>query len=370
MPLADPNARARSGLLLASYFDLRTAEGPLHAQSVADVGRKFLAGQPIPPYQEIAPSILRHMIMIDDPDVPRISDPRQLAGARRTAEWDALCVQLEWWPKLAPEARLRIAQVLLKLGFWRTIAVQCAEPNSQVGPPPVALQLRRIRHVAETKLAGRDNVIFAPESHPDLVRLATGEENEVSARIPAALNLLMHHARSPERPEEQIQRWSTLARSLVESAPSSSLSPILLSAYWRGLSFISFRGGAHAETAAMLDEAEWAADRAVEEADPDRRLLACENRYLVVLTRARAAAAAGMFDAAERFHRSLVRQDPLSAQAHVLLGEFLMVRERFHEAVPAFATAARLGAPYSGYARNQAIRCAALLKTHRKPAAS
>ena len=37
----------RSGVLLAAYFDLRTDEGPLHARSVADVGRRFLAGQPI-----------------------------------------------------------------------------------------------------------------------------------------------------------------------------------------------------------------------------------------------------------------------------------------------------------------------------------
>ncbi|WP_328404700.1 hypothetical protein [Nocardia sp. NBC_00403] len=81
--------------------------------------------------------------------------------------------------------------------------------------------------------------------------------------------------------------------------PSSRLT----SAYWRGLSFLPYQAGDHAEVARMLDLAEDSAVQAVNEAEPGQLLVALENLHPVLETRGRAAWDAGELESAESYYR-------------------------------------------------------------------
>lgn len=349
----------RSGVLLAAYFDLRTDEGPLHARSVADMGRCFLAGQPIPAYQSVTGSGLRGLIAADAPELPHINDPRELERPRRTREWDYLCDQLSRWDDLADERRLATAQVLFKLGFWQTLVslpITTAAPDAR--PVAVGWQLARIQYSASMKLQGRDDFVLPPELRDVFARLARDDGSPVAKRLGAAVNLLVHHARY-DRSRQEITRWHDVARGLVSAASPGDLSLVLLSAYWRGSSFAPFFDHDHAQVAQMLDKAEHTATQAVEQAEPDQRVLALENLRLVLMTRARAASVAGDQTAEESYVRRLARLDPLDSHAHVLLANFLFKAGRVDEARLGYLAAARLGAPFTELAQLQALRCAA-----------
>jgi hypothetical protein len=337
----------RSGVLLAAYFDLRTDEGPLHARSVADVGRRFLAGQPIPAYQCVTGSGLRGLIAADAPELPNINDPRELERPRRSPEWEYLCNQLGKWDDLTDDHRLATAQVLFKLGFWQTLVSL-----------PITWQLARIQYSASMKLQGRDDFVLPPELLDVFARLARDDSSPLAKRLGAAVNLLVHHARyDPSRRE--MARWHDVARGLVNSASPGDLSLVLLSAYWRGSSFAPFFDNDHEQVAQMLDAAELTATQAIDEAEPDQRILALENLRLVLMTRARAAAGASNQIAEESYVRRLAGLDPLDSHAHVVLANFLFKAGRLDEARSSYLTAARLGAPFTEFAQLQALRCAA-----------
>jgi hypothetical protein len=349
----------RSGELLAAYFDLRTDEGPLHARSVADVGRRFLAGQPIPAYQCVTGSGLRRLIAADAPELPDINDPRELEPPRRTREWDYLCDQLSSWDDLADDRRLATAQVLFKLGFWQTlVSLAVATPGPEARPEAVGWQLARIQYSAGMKLRGKDDFVLPPELQEVFARLARDDSSPLAKRLGAAVNLLVHHARY-DHSRREIARWHDVARDLVDAASPGDLSLVLLSAYWRGSSFAPFFDNDHEHVAQMLDEAELAAARAIEQAEPDQRVLALENLRLVLMTRARAAAGAGDRNAEESYDRRLARLDSLDSHAHVVLANFLFRAGRVGEARSSYLAAARLGAPFTEFAQLQALRCAA-----------
>jgi hypothetical protein len=349
----------RSGVLLAAYFDLSTDEGPLHARSVADVGRRFLADQPIPAYQCVTGSGLRGLIAADAPELPNINDPRELERPRRTREWDYLCDQLPRWNDLADERRLAAAQVLFKLGFWQTlVSLPITTPATDTRPGAVGWQLARIKYSASMKLQGRDDFVLPPELRDVFARLARDDGSPLAKRLGAAVNLLVHHARY-DRSRREIACWHDIARGLVDAASPGDLSLVLLSAYWRGSSFAPFFDNDHERVAQMLDAAELTATQAVDQAEPDQRVLTLENLRLVLMTRARAAAGAGDQIAEESYVRRLAQFDPLDSHAHVVLANFLFKAGRLDEARSGYLAAARLGAPFTELAQLQALRCAA-----------
>jgi hypothetical protein len=346
----------RSGTLLASYFDLHSADGPLHARSVADVGRKLCSDEPIPAYQSTTLSALRRSIELDAPDLPKVDDPRQMDPSLRTEEWAYLCNRLDAWGTLDGVHRLRVAQVLYKLGFWYTVvSLDMGEADKRLKDD--RWRLVRLQECALMKMSGEDEVTVPPRTYEIFAKLARDENSPVPSRISAAVNLVVHHARS-DRSEADIRLWGTLAETLVDEASPGTLSPLLVSAYWRGISFVPFFRDDHAEVHRMLDEAEAIGAQGVAELGDDRQLLALENMRLVFMTRARAATAAGDAESAERYHRLLVELDPLDSHGHVLLADFLLEDGRLDAARSHYLEAAELGAPHTGYARTRAAYCA------------
>ncbi|MEV4017756.1 bacterial transcriptional activator domain-containing protein [Nonomuraea angiospora] len=339
--------------LLRAYLDLTADAGPLHARSIADLGRRLAAGEQVPSYQINTPSMLRVSLAAAGGAKVACDDPREVPPAERSPRWEHLCAMLDRWAALPAGERAAVAATLSKLGFWATVG--------HLVPPDLAPE-RSVHHArlavlrcnADHKRSGSTPATHAA-ARMTLAAIATSRELPAATRLAAAVNLIVDQAKS-DRSMQEMDRWKEVADGLVATAPNE-LRPVQLSYYWRGVSFLPFFRGDHASVRRMLDEAEDSSVAAVEQAGEDELLLAEENRHPLLETRARAAAVAGDLDEAERYYRALVLLDPEDSKVHVRLADHLFRRERIAEAWEAYQDAAALGVPYTSYAHTQAARC-------------
>jgi len=334
--------------LLAAYFDLASDSGPIHARTVADTGRRFLAREPIPLYQVLPAAQLRACISRDCPQAPRISDPRELAQGTRTPPWDYLCAQLDEWDDLDPLAQLEVAQVLYRLGFWAVI-ISIVPVGHQPEPTLNGARLALLCYAAADLTGEKDPGIQAG-TRELLAIVATNVDMPPDARLRAATNLVVHHARG-DHSISAMQRWHGVAQRILADHHSKALDPVLLSTYWRGVSFVPYVQGDRSETIFMLDEAERLAHEALATEKPEDGLLATEVLYPLLETRGRTCAEYRDFDGAEHYYRALVVHDPLACLTHFRLAEFLLHQGRFKESVPEYRRAADLGAPITDIAQ-------------------
>jgi HEXXH motif-containing protein len=345
----DPRTRPPlTARLLGSYFDLHSDAGPLHARIAADLGNRLLSGRPISAYQTVLPARLRMSISQDCPDLPVLSDPRELPTRQRTPQWSFLCVQLERWDKLGPAEQLRVARVLARLGFWKSVA----SLPVRHGTPSGGLDQRRLAYLHCTALLNTHSAEpgIGQEAYRIQASLAEDPGLPFQARLSAAVNVTVVHARFG-RDLVQSARWKRLAETLVKEAPPGDISDLLMSAYWRGVSLVPFFEQRHDLVADMLDEAEWLARRAAAEPARDQWLLAAENLHLVLEARAWAADSANDEEAALRYYRELLKLDPLDSKGFVRIGDFYRMHGKYESATRAYEKAAILGAPYTAHAR-------------------
>ncbi|MBM2621408.1 hypothetical protein JIG36_38485 [Actinoplanes sp. LDG1-06] len=387
----------RTGEMLAAYFDLRSDCGPVHARIVGLMGRRLVSGAAVPACQTVTPSGLRYAISLDAPELPLIDAPRALTAARRSPEWAHLCTLVDAWDDLTPADRLRVARVLHKLGFWATLLTLTPPPtdrHAETVDAGVWRALTRLRRMATLKMRGEDDFPIPPDMYEVYAAAAHDPGTPLEERISAAVNLAAHHGRN-DRVADDIAPWAELAMRLVQS---SALTPLLASAAWRAICFLPYYRSDHRAVATMLDEAERLGRAALEAAQPgpatveaaqpgpaaveaaqlghvaptspatttgradaegrdagaDDRLLAVEN--LRVLSQTRGRAARDPLEA-ESWYRRAVELDPEDPQTHVTLGDHLVRCGRSEEAYASFATAAELGAPYTGYSRMGMERC-------------
>lgn len=351
-----PAPPSRTRELLPAYFDLTSDRGPLHNRALADLGRSLRAGRALTAYQSLSAVWMRPSIHRDCPDLPVLRDPRELPAQSRSPEWDFLCRRLDDWNLLAPSAQADTAVVLTKLGFWHSMARLPVDHD--VGHS--ALESRRVAYLHCTALLnvhGTD-----PQAGHDargiLAGIAADTELQTPARLSAAINLIVLHARS-HQPRQRLRFWQDTASRLVDEASPNECGRLLMSAYWRAVSFIPFLEGDHGETQDMLGEAERLAQLAVvEAAQGNRYVVAAETLGLVLDTRGRAAEAAGDADQALRCCRDSTELDPLDSKALVRLADCLLWTGDVDGARRAYADAAHLGAPYTSYASAQFNRLA------------
>lgn len=338
---------------LAAYLDLNSSHGPLHARAVADTGRCYLAGLPLPPYQ-FSPSATFRAALAEEAGErkPVVRDPRYRPAVHRSAAWQRLCTDLDAWQCLSTAQQLDVSTVLARLGFWTTLA---GLPLLGGAPTQDALRLAHRRCVAQRMVTGGDPEVT--RRLRSLLRVQAEDDSlPLPVRLGAAVNLVVEHARSAGSPAA-LAHWQSAARALVAQAPPGTFSDILLSAYWRGLSFVPFHHGDHDWVREMLDAAERLAHAALRTARPERRLLARENHRLVLMTRARAAQARGCRGKTEHYLRAAIRADPRDPVSHVQLADFLVLTGRLRDAQGSYRRAAALGAPCTAYARAQAVNC-------------
>lgn len=338
---------------LASYHDLASDHGPLHAKAVADTGRRYLADLPLLPYQSFPTAAFRAELD-GEPGVPHVvvRDPRDLPRPLRGAAWRRLCADLDAWRQLDTSRRLVVSTVLARLGFWSALAVL---PLPDAPPARDAPRLVHRLCVARRKSArgGPEVTHLLREA---LRAQAANDSLALPARLGAAVNLLVEHARSGGA-ADALAHWQSVSQGLVERAAPGTYSDLLLSAYWRGVSFVPFHGGDHGRVREMLDASERLARTALRTAGPERLLLARENHRLVLMTRARAAQADGRAEEAEQYLRAAVRADPQDPVSSVQLADHLVLAGRLREAGESYLRAASLGAPCTAYARGQAANC-------------
>ncbi|QKZ17840.1 hypothetical protein [Streptomyces chartreusis] len=344
---------------LASYHDLDSDRGPLHARAVADIGRHYLAGLQLPPYQSF-PAVSFRAAMAEEVEEQTVAvrDPREHPTARRSAAWRQLCADLGTWQQLDSMQQLDVATVLARLGFWTALA-DLPLPEGKSGH--VALRLAERLCVARRLVIGDD-----PEVTGRLRRLlrarAEADDVPLQLQLGAAVGLVVEHARSDVSPTA-MAHWQSKAQALMARAPYGTYGDILLSACWRGVSFVPFHQGDHDRVREMLDASERLARSALRTVGPRRRLLAEENFRLVLMTRARAAQARGDRSETEGRLRSIVHVDPQDPVSHVRLADFLVLVGQPHKAGDHYRRAAELGAPCTAYAREQAANCRALRLT-------
>ncbi|MCQ8772081.1 tetratricopeptide repeat protein [Streptomyces telluris] len=352
-----PEPTPRSRELLTSYFDLETPGGPLHAKCTADVGRRLAEGLPIPVYQIASLGLLREALKAEQPAQPNPDDPRDLPKAMRSAPWNHLCDMADNWGDLSVLDRSRLVTALAKLGFWNSVADLV--PADGGGSSLDALRLAYFRHNADAQLApdARSAAAAFVRARSVMETIARSEDFDPVVRYGAAAHMIVLCAKGEkEKALADMRHWLQAADAVAARA-GKEMEPLHTSIYWRGVAFIPFFEGNHAEVKRQLELSEKYAMEAVEAADADTRLLALENVHPVLETSGRSAKARGDIDGAEQFYRRMTEWDPLDPKAHVRLADFLMGENRVAEARDAYSTAARLGAPYASYAHCQAARC-------------
>jgi HEXXH motif-containing protein len=334
--------------MLTAYLDACSEHGPLHAQITADLGSRLLLGTQFPPYQVVTPAGLRAGIAADCPALPSLADPRELPARQRSAPWNFLCAELDRWDRLDAAERLRAARVLARLGFWATLA------SLPIGHDPADRTLGGLRLAALHCGALHAVRGATPELGAEAFRIqrdiAANPDMPVGARLSAAVNATVMYGRSGS-PAANVWERAEIAQRIVPQASRGELSDLLLSAYWRGISFAPLAGGNHRVVAEMLDESERLARQAVAAPATGQRLLAAENLHLVLETRGQAASLANDAQSAHGYLAELARRDPLDARPFVRLGNLFLVHEDFTRASHAYRRAALLGAPHTAYAR-------------------
>ncbi|WP_159850557.1 tetratricopeptide repeat protein [Nocardia sp. CY41] len=336
---------------LAAYLDLSSTHGPLQAQIVADLGYRFTVGEALPSYQTVTSADLRVLISLDAQKLPYLEDPRTLPPDERTPPWQCLCENLDAWEDLPAQTRLRTVQIVAKLGFWQIVADLAGDARMTVPatsrPMAHLSALAQLRTGGDTQRANHRIAWLAEQKAAD-------ESLSPAARLSAAINLTVHYART-EGLGAQCTRWQSAAKNLADTVPTSAMGGVLGSAYWRGMSLLSFLAHDYRGTASLLERAEDCARNAVGAASPDRLLAAQENLQTVLDTRGRAAWTSGDLDRAESYFCEAVELDPHSSMTHVRLGDFLTDIGQFERALAQFSRAAELGAPCTQYARARSV---------------
>jgi HEXXH motif-containing protein len=333
--------------ILTAYSDLRSERGPLHAQVTADLGSRLLQGSPFPPYQVVTPAGLRASIAADWPGLRTLSDPRQMQPRQRSAPWSFLCDELDGWDRLDLAEQLRAARVLARLGFWALLA-SLPVRHDPINCPLDGLRLMALHCTALRTVRGATAELGA-ESFRIQRSIAANPDLPVSARLSAAVNATVMHGRSGSHPAA-VWECVGVAQQLVSQAARGELSDLLLSAYWRGISFAPLAEGNHRLVAEMLDESERIARQAVASTTPEQRLLTAENLHLVLETRGQAAGLSNDARSADYF-AEFARRDQLDARAFTRLGDYFLSHNEYTRADHAYRRAALLGAPFTAYAR-------------------
>ncbi|MDQ0941144.1 hypothetical protein [Streptomyces sp. V1I1] len=338
--------------VLAAYFDLETDQGPLHARAVADIGRRYLAGRLLPPYQVVTSGNFRQSLAVAFPRWAHVHDPRGLPEPSRSAAWALLCQELNDWDSLEDSRCLSVAKVLARLGFWHTLAGLAPARN---GDPESLVHVRlEILHYTAAQVTRGMAPNLAARTTELLVRVAENHRFPANARLSAAINLLVKHARS-DRTMSEMLHWQNAAERLMGDPPEGGFSALMLSACWRGMSFVPFFLSDHSEVRRQLDLSEHYAR--LESADSVQgAYLHPENLRFVLISQSKAAEAAGDRRTAELYLRKVVRLDPLDTASHVLLADNLVISDRLALARRSYRTAAGLGGPYASYAAAQMAR--------------
>ncbi len=357
----DPKAVERhpTAFRMRPFIDLGTCSeaAPLAAQMVEQASLLMQRDDETPfPTQLNTEEMLRSQLLQESGLwCYMVDDPRGLRGRLQTPGWNKLVERLLSSPSLRPAQLLRLASVLNKLGFYRTtLQILSAQPEAAICAQPYAGKLE-LAHLNAGFKAGLER----PSSARRRCERVAQQARDPRLRLKAALLLVVHHARV-ERNREEMERWGAMASSMIASAPQAKdfESHLQRSIHYRAVSFVPFYKGQRGPVVQMLGLAQAHALEACRTArGRSQELLAQENLHPVLETRGKEAEWLGDHELALQRREALVAHDPFDPKCHVRLGDTAFRFGRHQIALRAFTLAARLGAPYTAYARWMRARC-------------
>lgn len=341
---------------LRPFLDLGDAGGPIHAR-VAFFAAQWLDERRADdlPVQINTPAAFRRALVAGQGlHIYDIDDPDELAIEHRSPLWHVLCDVLQDWEHLSSCDRLNAATVLNKLGLYRATLSYVTD----VSPTAIATDSFAAR--LAMKRANALYKIYAGTARPTvedvLARVARTAPRDSRTRLAAAINLVVHFAKSPID-IQSLARWAQVAE-LEAKALDPERRPgdaLLCSQLYRAVSFVPFFAGETARVTAMMDEAEFWARRLAEE--PGWEMLAAENLHPLIETRAREASWLGDSDLALERTLAFVDLDPLDGKVHFRLGEAYRSRAELQLAIDAYSRASTLAPHYASIAFLRAADC-------------
>ncbi len=338
-----------SAWLMRPYIDLEGPGGSIQARTVAYTVT-CLANEAMPQIfsQGNTRAGLRDEL-VRECGLPHyhLDWPEELPTALRTAHWQILCDALARWSVLDYEQKSKVTAVLGKLGLYKAVLhaiPRCSAGEIASSEEQASLALKRVN--ALFKL---DAVRSLQEVEEISGCVATSAPGDGRTRLRAALNLVVHYARSGADSKKNLPELRTWVE--VAQKEFACLQPerfpvdhLYASMYYRGVSFLPYHTGDRETVASMLDEAELHAQALFEQTSIPEAI-AAENLHALLETRAKEARWAGNYELALVRLRKLVELDPLEPKVYIRLGDVLFGQKRFSEALPQYQQAARLGAP-------------------------
>lgn len=330
--------------MFAPLIDLGPAsDGPLHLYRVEfafdDLVEKPRAR---PNLQRVLPAAFRtsllHRVGRNDVDV---ADPRDVARDRRTPRWQELCDRLDHAERERGEALLGILRILGALGF-HALVIRLGE-RADTAPRE---QMVARRYLVETSRYLRHLDYREPYDISQMASVAMAAPQRSSLRANAMLHMVVQSARDA-RDALAVRHWRGLLHAELQ-AMEHDLDRfdwlLLMSRFWRAASFLPQILNDRTAVVNEMDECERLA-RALAPQGRRQEILAKENLYPVLESRAKEALWLGDNETALRRARDVVNLDPLDAKGRIELAEVLAKQGQFALARDQYLDAIRLGPP-------------------------
>jgi len=334
------------------YVDLGPANGgPLHVDGL-ELAWRALDDERMPPYalQVHLPASFRESLLRETGMLQyHVEDPLHLPDELRTARWQKLCDYLTRYRDLTPTTQLRVINVLRSLAMHRAVLAYVPELAAQeIAHDPVvaALSLRRAMSTLVLHLEAG-----LPYNREDFERIGRASPAGSLAKISAALQLVAQDAKL-HQDLSTIAPWAEVAADeLQHITPTLDdfSAALVCSIFQRATAFLPLvRGDRHALVQAM-DRCESHAQQ-LPCHNAEERLMALENRTIVLQSRAKEARWLGDLATAEARAQQLIERDPWDGLYQLELGDILVQRGKLAEAVHAYHAAVRLGPPRTAVA--------------------
>jgi tetratricopeptide (TPR) repeat protein len=348
-----------TAFLYRPYFDLGpvAVSGPVAAWGVEFACRAVNQETDYPwMYAEYPPSFRERLIQLTGLAEYRVHDPRDLPPDLRTERWEDLCEQLERFESLTTVVQARVARLLGKLGLYRFVLEIVRPPTDiEIEQSDSSAELAYVRALARL-LIHEDGA--APFDENEFERIATRAPQGSHVRILALNHLAVRHAKHFAAVEASAY-WLDLHGQEIDRAHSKlgdAMYSRLMSRHHRAKGFLPQLSGDRLGVVREMDRCQYYAE-AVPRDGFEQRIAADELLYAVLESRTKEALWLGDLDAAEQRARRLVALWPMDPLAHDHLGQVLVERERIGEALGAYLSAARIGAPSAEAAWFMAGQC-------------
>lgn len=348
-----------TSFLYRPFFDLGplAVDAPVAAWGVDFACRALMEGRDYPwMYAEYPPSFRERLLQLTGLGEYRVYDPRDLAPDLRTSRWQFLCEQVDRYQGLAPVAQFRVARLLGKLGLSRFALDLVQTPTgAEVESDELAAEHAYVRALA-CLLISEDGAGSFDET--ELERIARHAPQGSHVRILALNHLAVRFAKR-NADAAAAGHWLDLHHQqilLARSRYGEATFARLMSRHHRANGFLPQLANDRAGVVREMDLCQQYAEQ-VPRKSSEERIAANELMFAALESRTKEALWLGELEIAELRARQLVELWPLDPLAHDHLGHVLVEQERIAEALEAYLSAARIGAPGAETAWFMAGQC-------------